>query len=508
MPIAPPTAPPTARSWSRVALPAILGVAAALRLFHLGKESFWLDEAFSVSIAKTTLRHIVDETSIDVHPPLYYFLLHYWLGWLGTLDATARGLSVVFNLGTIVATYFVGRRLFDRPSALAAAGLLACSVFQIEFSQEARMYTLLALLGTLSTYCLLRWFERVSTSTPFRTHAPWLVAYVLATVPMTYTHAYSAFLIAAHAVIVALESLRRPEGRVRLAAEWCAAQVVVALAFIPWLSVFAGQFSHVQQGFWIPKTLPSMLFWPLLTYAGSASLVAIVASLAVWGAATSWGRAAANSGPPPLAVLLPWLAAPIVCPWVLSFIGSPIFLPKYTIAASVPFALLAGRGMARLPNGRWRLAALALLAGLTATPLHTYYTSERKDGWRKAVANIEAAAMPGDAVVTYPSFNQIPYDIYSRRPDLVKLVLPRDAGSDSDAALALVLRERLTPHRRAWVVVLQWDPHKPLIVEELGKLYPRVTRIREWHIDVYLCEPEQQTAGGTGPLAAPPGAGR
>ena len=146
-------------------LAAIVLAGAALRLFHLGKESLWLDEAFSVSIARTTIAHIIEETSLDFHPPLYYVVLYYWVHWFDSLDATVRLLSVVFSLGTIVATWAVGRRLFGINSALIAVALVACSRFQIEFAQEARMYALLGLLGVVATYCLMRWCA-LDTETP------------------------------------------------------------------------------------------------------------------------------------------------------------------------------------------------------------------------------------------------------------------------------------------------------------------------------------------------------
>lgn len=49
-----------------------------LRLFHLDAQSFWYDEACSAAIAKGTLAQIVSNRFLDVHPPLYYLLLHWW----------------------------------------------------------------------------------------------------------------------------------------------------------------------------------------------------------------------------------------------------------------------------------------------------------------------------------------------------------------------------------------------------------------------------------------------
>jgi 4-amino-4-deoxy-L-arabinose transferase-like glycosyltransferase len=125
-----------------VALALILVTGAALRLRGLDAESVWLDEAFSIGIARAGL---------DEHPPLYYILLHAWTLVAGGSAWSARLLSVLFSLGILVAAHVVGTRLAGRATGLVTAALLAVSVFHIEFAQEARMYTQLTLLATLST---------------------------------------------------------------------------------------------------------------------------------------------------------------------------------------------------------------------------------------------------------------------------------------------------------------------------------------------------------------------
>src|SRR5688500_1460780 len=85
------------------ALVAIVVAGAILRLHHLGAQSLWLDEAFSISIAGSTIDYILETTSEDVHPPLYYFLLYGWVQLLGATEWTGRLFSVVASLGIILA---------------------------------------------------------------------------------------------------------------------------------------------------------------------------------------------------------------------------------------------------------------------------------------------------------------------------------------------------------------------------------------------------------------------
>jgi len=48
-----------------------------LRALLLGDKGMWLDETFSVWLAKHSVADMLQWiTRIDQHPPLYYFLLH------------------------------------------------------------------------------------------------------------------------------------------------------------------------------------------------------------------------------------------------------------------------------------------------------------------------------------------------------------------------------------------------------------------------------------------------
>jgi len=507
--------PPVRRSRALLLLLVIMAAGTGLRLFHLGRESLWLDEAFSVSIARTTIEHIIEETSTDFHPPLYYALLYFWVHWFGPFDATVRLLSVVFSVGTIASCWAVGRRLFDDRTALIAAALVAASRFQVEFAQEARMYALLALLSTLATYCLVRWAGLEADRPAGSSRLGWLAAYAVVTSVMTYTHVYSVFVIAAHGLTLAIDAWRRGgPGRRRLE-HWTIAQLIVAAAFLPWLAIFSRQFDAVQRGFWIGQTHLSMVIAPFITYAGSVPLALVLVPCLLWGLVSAARPSTGVDGLSPRSLLLPWLLCPILLPLVASLFGSSIFLPKYTIAASIPFALLTARGLSCVRRRLWNVVIVGLLvvfstwpqvdagvsAALAATSaggdlrtiaagstLTTYYTRQRKDGWRDVVWNLEAKAQPGDAVIFYPFFNQIPFDVYRQRHDLLELPFPRTAAQLTAPTLSATLRTLAAPHRRVWFVVLQLEDRKPLLVAELERVFTKVTRIREWHIDVYFCE--------------------
>ena len=71
-----------------VPLVMILAVALPLRFLTLGRQSLWLDEIASWRFASQDVLHVL--RSEPTNPPLYYLLLHLWMGWFGTSESAMR----------------------------------------------------------------------------------------------------------------------------------------------------------------------------------------------------------------------------------------------------------------------------------------------------------------------------------------------------------------------------------------------------------------------------------
>jgi hypothetical protein len=143
-----------AARWATVLLSVLTLVGALLRAWQIGDKSLWIDEAFSVWVARQPLAQGVSWLPrIDQHPPLYYALLHLWLG-LGDGPAAVRLLSALTSTLNIPVLYALGACLLGRKAGLLAATVLALSPFHVYLAQEARMYALLSLAVTLSLWAL------------------------------------------------------------------------------------------------------------------------------------------------------------------------------------------------------------------------------------------------------------------------------------------------------------------------------------------------------------------
>ena len=136
-------------------------VAGILRFYLIGEKSIWLDESFSLWIARQDIwegwRWLIE---VDQHPPLYYSLLHLWIGLFGSLEGAVRAFSALASVLTIPVFYAGCRRLLDPATAGIAVFILAISPFHVQFAQETRMYALL----TLEVACVIYFLARLMTA--------------------------------------------------------------------------------------------------------------------------------------------------------------------------------------------------------------------------------------------------------------------------------------------------------------------------------------------------------
>jgi mannosyltransferase len=469
---------------------------AVLRVYKLGAESIWLDEAFTIQTSHGSLAQIVEATAKDVHPPLYYFAMHYWMQLFGDTEFSTRLLSTLFGVLTILAIYKLASLLYNRTTGLVAALLLALSGFHIEFSQEARMYTLLCLLCLLSMY----FFTKLLAG---RKSLFALAGYIASSALLMYTHVYSIFILAAQNLYwLSLPFISREIFK-QVWKRWLLAQAALVVLFLPWLTVLVQQVSRVQKGFWIPRLPSRALFDTLVTYAGSGALAWILfpmAALAIflgWKGLTEEG---ANGAPPAKSqegllesrlktyLLLLWLVCPIILPFILSQFSSPIFLPKYTIPASLAFIILAARGFLSVRFHQLRMLLVLLIACFTLIDLRNYYGAVKKDVWRDAVANFEQLAQPGDVVLFNEPPGQRPFDYYSKRTDLIKKPFPDYSSELRADNISELLKPTVEGQDRVWLVLSHPGTFTPLIAEQLKEWYIVAAHRIEPGVEIYLFE--------------------
>jgi mannosyltransferase len=371
--------------WYRLALGLAYGLAMALLVvprLHSGSD-LWLDEALSVNIARLPVPDLLAALRQDGSPPLYYLLLHAWMGIAGTGDDGVRAMSTVFSLAALPLAFLVGRRLGGTRVGLVCALLFAASPFAIRYATETRMYALVMLLALLVVLLVLRALER---PTPVR-----LVLVALTVGLLALTHYWSLFFVAVTELQLLWLARRQ---------HWQGAPVRVAVAlpaggllFLPWLPSFVYQTQHTGTP-WAPAPTWSDAVDTVRQWTGPGVLglliTALIAALAVNAARTRAGRWL-------LALGLGTLALGLL---VSRFQGSGYAL-RYSAAALIPVLVAAALGTARLRAARAAAAGGAVAALTVGLVMFSPLLDARTQAGDTATL-LRAGVQDGDLVVYCP----------------------------------------------------------------------------------------------------------
>lgn len=168
----------------------ILLVGLYLRLNNLTFYSFWYDELFSMDFSNPN-RNFLDMIKLtveDVHPPFYQIILWIWLKLFGFTEFSARFLSVVIGVLTILVSYFFAKEFYEEKLSLTVSFIFSINFLLIWYSQETRSYQLTVLLSMLSYLYLYKYLIYKDKKN--------IYIYLIITILWMYTHYFSFFIIA------------------------------------------------------------------------------------------------------------------------------------------------------------------------------------------------------------------------------------------------------------------------------------------------------------------------
>jgi len=396
---------------ARSTLLAVLGLTllgAALRFPTLDRQSFWLDELVTVSLLDHGLGDVLREVPrSEATPFVYYVVAWAWGSLFGLGEVGIRTLSALAGTATIPVAYGAGAVLVSRRAGLVAAALVAVNPFLVWYSQEARSYALLALLGAGTVLA----FGHV-----LRGSGRWLAGWAVISALAIATHYYALFLVGAEVVWLLVRV--RPSRPVALASLIPAATLV---AHVPLLLEqrdngeavtgsslvvrIAGIPKNLVVGYSFPGEVPGSALAALLLLVGLA-LVVRLAPVERRGALVAGSLA----------------AVVILVPVALALAGRDYLTARNTIVAVVPAAVCLGAGFA---TGRLGLAAAGALCVLSAAIAlaPALDTSYGRTDWRGAAETLAAPDGPRAIVVT-PYMSRTLW-----RPYLPALREPRPEGA-------------------------------------------------------------------------------
>ena len=201
-------------------------------------QSVWFDEAYSITLAKRSVTELVHLTSIDVHPPVYYLILHFWGGLFGFSELSLRLSSVIPMFFAIILMASLLKRLFNKPFAGFATFLLCLSPMLIRYGFEIRMYAMATMLAVLATIVLVIIEEEKNAK---RRHLLQFAYAALVALGML-TLYYTIVIWLTHFAYLLWRTIKNKQPILRQ--EFWLMYIIAVLLFTPWLFVAIKQFTN------------------------------------------------------------------------------------------------------------------------------------------------------------------------------------------------------------------------------------------------------------------------
>ena len=412
-------------------------IGAGLLLRFWTRSGLWLDEALTVDIARLPLHEIPDALKHDGAPPLYYYLLHFWIVLFGQSNDAVRSLSGVIAVITLPVGWLCGRRLGGRALAWTTLVLLASAPFAVYYATESRMYALVILLTGCGFLALGRAVEKPRPGN--------LIAVAVVAAALLYTQYWAIYLVAMVGIWLVVSVIRTRRHGHPEAAPWAAliAVAVGGVLFVPWVPTFIYQAKYTGTPWAAPPNFSAVINAltgftdnqgsTLQTATNQGRLLAVIyfamLALALFGIGRSGRIIELDLRTRPRARSLSFVVLGTLFAAIAGgILTASAFSSRYAAVVFLPFLLLVALGTTTLLNPKVRvvIVGLAVVAGLVSSAQNV--TTQRTQGDAVAAA-INAQAKPGDIIAFCP--DQLGPSVYRQIRDpsqYAMLTFPRRTG--------------------------------------------------------------------------------
>ncbi|CAN7730114.1 glycosyltransferase family 39 protein [Pseudomonas sp. PSB11] len=415
----------------------ILALAVLTRFYDLTAAAIWGDEGSSVLMSRYSIADIWVHAAHDVHPPLYFMLLHGWIELFGDGIFSIRSLSALPGIAAVMLGMWLVRLIASPRAALLAGLMLALLPTAVRYSQEVRMYSLLGLWLLGATIALVYWVKQPR-------HTQVLVIYALLMTAGFYTHYFTALCVLVHWTYLLVLRLQptHPLKHINRPAWWLT-NVAIVVLFAPWIPGLIDLIQHMDQlkangdvGWELPVTLSSLpsMVWtfliqddgdnlPWLLFSGLPMLLLVLIVMTVLRDRSSYRWSV---------LLMLYTLLPLLLVYGVSFI-SPVFVERYLNAFALGLPMIMALAVDRLLQG-FRVLALGLAALFVCTELvglKTNATVDVNDQTSVMVEFVNQHYMAGDRIVISDMLWYMSYVYYNRTDAAPQLYTPPLANGSS-----------------------------------------------------------------------------
>jgi hypothetical protein len=479
---------------------------AFIRVLLLETKGLWLDETFSIWMANFKVGEMLQwVVKVDQHPPLYYFLLHLWIGITGDSPYYARLLSVLLGAGTIPTIYLIGKRMSGPLMGVAAAAFLAFSPYNVYYAQEARMYTLLMFNASVAIYALVRLLTDPRSVKPigsqFREYvrvwhtAPpevvrrsdgliykvetkrrtrlsewidrhhWLpiqkietdlvwVGFILFSTLTLYSHNTAVlFPVAINIFVLGLMLFQHKIKPGALPAfqapsfwNWAKAHLYILILWLPWIPSFIKQAGSVYERFWIPTPTWDIVLVEIKSFINPMMDLPTNLTTGIWiffAIVFCLGVMHFWNKISQIVFLVVLFATPLLGQLLVS-IWRPIFSGRTLIWITLPLILVLAAGISKL---KFRFLIIIILGSLLTINLFSisdYFRFFQKEDWNTAARTVAGLAEDDDLVLFNSNFIEIPFNYYIESYETKQYLRLEKQGLPMDLIDAGVLEPVMT----------------------------------------------------------------
>jgi hypothetical protein len=283
-----------------------LPLQAILLFLNLDLLDPWGDEWFTLVTVPKSVRQVVSNVADNIHPPLYFVLLHYWiqLPWPFDLVASMRAMSAVWTLVATVVIYVLWLRREEVRFQEMFLALWVISPCLLLHARMARSYSMQLALASLAIYTAPQWAEQPRN---------WkrLLAHIGSSAALLYTHYLTGLAVAAGVCVTFL--LKR---RFILAATQIA---LLTILYAPWVPVLASKLGQIGSSYQFES------------YEGGSIISDQIVRLAYLFVSFSFGETHST-----VSILLSVVLAPIVIYSLWRAVGNrPAWLPLVLVATCI-----------------------------------------------------------------------------------------------------------------------------------------------------------------------------
>jgi len=444
--------------WAVILLITVLGAVA--RFSFIAKSSVWHDEGFSFALASRTPVEIWAGSARDVHPPLYYLLLHFWIELFGTSQLAIRSLSAIMGIAVIPLGYIIVKKIAGKRAAVLAGFMLALAPFLIRYSQEARMYGLLGLVMLVAFYSVMRIVENPKKIWPY-------FLYAVSVGLGLYTHYFTALAVISFWVyLITIQPPRRWrfQKTIFLSSKWLFANVLALIIFLPWAPSALAQVRRAQGLSWLARASIRTFHdtvWQFFTFTDARQIITflywliplVILALAIYLLATDKSREKFTR------LLVCYSFLPILTALAIS-LQKPIFHERYFAFSAIGIYMILAVAISRLAGKRSWLFAVMSLAVISTELVgirNVYSQSNHQMG--AVIQTVNSGYLPNDQLLAAELYVYFDASYYNETGQKMLLFTANsslngygESGLLYDKSVYLDSYQKLNLGQRVWLI--------------------------------------------------------